>query len=670
MRFLTRYNLLDRPWARVIATLFALAFVPMANASDLPAVGDGEHLWLIQQAPAPKDDEDAGPQLKLYHLPANTDRYIATKLDPIAGELMPRGIAAGAGKLLFINTDRQLTTIRPVWSELLRASVYQKRTLTPLPEGCTLVALTMSERGPWALVKVESRELLKQLDEHSKKRAEPTEQELFNRAMGFPDDFDWGKPKEKVDPVQPSEEDAPADENAEPQDDGQPPVEPSDTDAEVLPETETEAETETEVETGAIDEPIVEPTLPAYRLIHLRNRQWLRSPLPENFVVPREVALLIRPGDSRPTLLVDTDMGFRRTASLVRYNPVAPAEHDDDTESTDAQAPPQDAAPAPGWNRVVTGMQLPPGRRWAAGLVNDWIVVARERYRSEQAASIDTFRLRGDWVEEVGGVNVSTGINARWALLAKQNEIGLIASPAPPPAEDAPAKQLPIIAMLAGLSLEGQPMFQTTEGIPQIMPIAEKQPSILDGNADLTIQIIAFIAAMFMMVMFYRRAPEQSQLDLPEHLVLASFGRRAMAGMVDLAPGFILASLIYGVTISEILFESWPGNGVEKAFAAMRPGFVVIGVTLLHTVICEFILARSLGKIVMSMYVADLNGKPAPPAPCLGRALSRAFELFAPLMILVAIISPARQRLGDILAKTIVVMRKPEPIKFDLDDDQ
>jgi uncharacterized RDD family membrane protein YckC len=175
---------------------------------------------------------------------------------------------------------------------------------------------------------------------------------------------------------------------------------------------------------------------------------------------------------------------------------------------------------------------------------------------------------------------------------------------------------------------------------------------------------------MFMMVMFYRRAPQQDQLDLPDHLVLASFSRRAIAGMIDLAPGFFLAGLIYDVSIGETVLESWPGNGIEKAFAAMRPGFVVIGVTLFHTTICEFILARSLGKIMMGMYVADLHGKPAPPMPCFGRALSRAFELFAPLMILVAVISPARQRLGDILAKTTVVMRKPEPPpELDKDDE-
>lgn len=663
MRFLSRDNTLNRPLALAIALFCAVAVVPAAIASDLPAASDGDHLWLVTQSPAPEDNEDAGPQLKIHHLPADTDRYIATKLDPVAGELMPRGVAAGDGRLLLVTKARQLITIRPVWSELLRQSVYQKRTLTPLPEGCTLVALTMGERGPWALVKVASRELLEQLDEQDEKKAGPTDQELLNRALGMPEDFNWGKPTDTPEQEAPTEggsaEEAPAEDDASPQSDDEAPVDSSETDEAALSDTEAYAQ--------AVIESTAKPALPAYRLIYLRNRQWVRSPLPDNFSAPGEVAMLIRPGDDRPTLLVDSNSSFRRIASLVRYNPVDPVEADADPESSETQAESQNDAVT--WNRVVTGMQLPPGRRWAADLVNGQIVIAIERYPPHDVASIDTFHLRDDRVHEIGSVNISTGENARWALMPMQNDIGLIASPPPPPAEDAASNQLPTIAMLAGLSLHGQPLIKNDEGVAALMPIAEKQPSIMDGNADLTIQIIAFIAAMFMMVMFYRRAPQQSQIDLPEHLVLASFGRRAMAGMIDLAPGFFLASLIYDVSVSETVLKSWPGNGVEKAFAAMRPGFVVIGVTLVHTVICEFILARSLGKILTGLYVADLNGKPAPPAPCLGRALSRAFELFAPLMILVAIISPARQRLGDILAKTIVVMRKPEPIKFDLDDE-
>lgn len=628
MRSRNRYNTLLILVAIAIVSCIAS---PGLYAGDLPATSDGEHVWLIQQDPAPADDADAEPELTLYHLPADTDRYLATKLDPIKGELMPRGLAVGDGRLLVVTSDRQLITIRPVWSELLRNWVYQQRTLTALPEGCTLLSLAMGERGPWALVQVQSRELLEQLDAREQQKDGPTDQQMLNKALGLPEDLQW-------------EEDAtPAEEE---------------TDAE---QGDGSSGTAEEEPAEAVEPEPAEPVkLPAYRLIQLRSSKWTNSPLPEDFDVPREARLLIRPSDDRPTILVDGNAGFQRMPQLVRYNPIVPV-----------QPPADEQADAPGWVRLVTGMQLRPGRQWSAALVNEQIVVALERYRPQEVVTIDTFLLRGDDAYEIGYVNISTGDNARWALFPRQNDIGLLASPAPAP--DPGQEQnnyLPTLALLAGLSMDGQPMFQDKEGRSQMMPIAEKKPTAFEGNADLIIQILAFITAMFMMVMFYRRAPQQDQLDLPDHLVLASFSRRAIAGMIDLAPGFFLAGLIYDVSIGETILESWPGNGIEKAFAAMRPGFVVIGVTLFHTTICEFILARSLGKIMMGMYVADLHGKPAPPMPCFGRALSRAFELFAPLMILVAVISPARQRLGDILAKTTVVMRKPEPPpELDKDDE-
>lgn len=626
-------------WLAVI-TLGLIATAPTTHAGDLPAASDGQHLWLIEQAPAPADDEGAGPQLTVYHLPTDTQTYLATKLDPIVGQLMPRGIAAGDGRLLIVTDDRQLITLRPIWSDLLRSWEYRQRALADLPKGCTLLSLAMGSRGPWALVQVQSRELLEQLDQVNENQPQATsDQQMLNRALGLPEDFQWGDSDDAA-----LEEETQSDEIDQPS-------EPSE-------------DTTDAGEQSDPAQPAVEAKLPAYRLIHLSGSKWVSSPLPKAFEMPREVRLLIRPGDDRPILLVDSDTASRHLPVLVRYNPVVPVAPKAAGQASDEAETDRDDASdkdAPAWVRMVTGMQLRPGRQWSADLIKGHVVIALERNRPQEVVTIDTFLLRGDDAYEIGHASVSTGDNARWALFAKQNDVGLIASSATGPIGK---NDVPPLALLTGLRMaDGQPMFQNEQGRASMVLIHEKTPTAFEGNADLVIQIMAFITAMFMMLMFYRRAPQQDQLDLPDHLALASLSRRAMAGVIDLAPGFILAGLIYNVTVGEVILESWPGNGIEKAFVAMRPGFVVIGVTLLHTTITEFILARSLGKILMGMYVSDLSGKPAPPMACFGRSLSRAFELFAPLMILVAVISPARQRLGDILAKTTVVMRKPDEIE-------
>ncbi|MEM9347778.1 MAG: RDD family protein [Planctomycetota bacterium] len=620
-------------WLSVL-TLAALYAALPTKAGDLPAASDGESLWLLDPTPPAQNDQGDEPELVFYHLPTDTKSYLAHKLDPIKGELMPRGLAAGDGRLLVITTDRKVTTIRPEWSELMRRYEYKARTLTALPEGCTLVALNIGERGPWALVQVQSRELLEKLDETSKQKQPDTgltDQQMLNRALGLPDGLEWidGEPYEPEKQTEDIQE-----------------QEPEAAEAQVA---------------DKVAEPAEEPKLPAYRLIHLRSSQWASVPLPGNFEMPREAALLTRPGEDRPTLLIDSDTP--RGPMLTRYNPVEPVQIFTGTKDE------KSLSQKPAWTKLTTGMQLSPGRQWSAELINGQVIVALERFRPREVVTIDTFLLHGDDAYEIGTVNISIGDNARWALLPKQNDIGLIASPAPPPDPEA-TNRLPTLALLAGLSLDGQALFQNDQGSALLMPIAEKKPTLFDGNADLFIQIMTFIIVMLVMLMFYRRAPQPDQLDLPDHLVPASLGRRAIGVMIDLAPGLFISGLIYDVTVSEILIDSWPGNMKEKAFAAMRPAFVVIGITLVHTTVCEFILARSLGKILMGMYVADLSGKPAPPMPCLGRALSRAFELFAPLMILVAVISPAGQRLGDILAKTTVVMRKPEPLPDPEDDNE
>ncbi|MGB0766315.1 MAG: RDD family protein, partial [Phycisphaeraceae bacterium] len=388
---------------------------------------------------------------------------------------------------------------------------------------------------------------------------------------------------------------------------------------------------------------------------------------PDQLVDPREVKMFFRVGDDRPTLVADRAEAADRTSRVVRYSPIA--------EESSADGEPDSAAQASAslWSESMLTPSVWSGRLWDAACVDDHVVVGIERYRPRSSVAVDTYLLREDQSIGVGPILLPVGEGARWSLVPWRRSVALVAAPRPAPETPLPESTPETVALLSAVTLNGQPVIPENAADPTnpIVSIYEKPVSAMDGNADLLIQIIALVAAMTTMVMFYRRAPRADQIDLPDHLALASFSRRALAGMIDLAPGFWLATLLYDVTINETVLYAWPGNGVEKAFAAMRPGFVVIGVTLVHTTIMEFIFARSIGKFAMGLYVADLRGKPAPPGPSLGRAVSRVFELFAPLMIIIAVVSPARQRLGDILAKTTVVMAKPKPPEEqDRDDDR
>lgn len=46
--------------------------------------------------------------------------------------------------------------------------------------------------------------------------------------------------------------------------------------------------------------------------------------------------------------------------------------------------------------------------------------------------------------------------------------------------------------------------------------------------------------------------------------------------------------------------------------------------------------------------------------PSLVRSLMRILDMVAPLMIFLPVLTPYRQRIGDVLAKTIIVCRTPD----------
>lgn len=662
----------------VVLSLLVFAAVP-AWPRDLQAVSDGMNLWLVTQD---RDDAQGQGQGRLiYHTDADQPLGQLRKLDPLPGQLMPRGIAAGDGRLLMIDEDRQLVTIRPVWSPLLRRSSYDKQTIAKLPEGCTLLSLAIGSRGPWALVKVEDPKLLAKLDQTEKAHpAHGGDRRLLNRALKLPDSF--------VPPGQESDEQPPQNEaqegatqedetgDAEAQDaDGQQATtsSPSDDSADELPVDTTPDIGQGQGQDGSIDQP--EPKTPAYRLVHLAAGRWVSVPLPEGFVDPKYVVLLMRDEAERPTLLVEPDASAADRNALLRYTPVLPIIRPSETAPPieaggDDESDPQaiDASLATEKNQAlawaVNTISPRPGigRLWSAALIDGQVVYAVEAWRSTESLGIDAYLLRGDTATGLGQLALSTEGKARWSALPWAGGVGAVAMPGPILQNSYPqAEGTSSFAGLVSLGLDGDMKGWNELGQTQLI-LAPVQPSKHDQNADLYIQIGTFLLAMTLLLTVWAkgRLPRPEQIDLPEHIVLASFFRRIMAGLIDLMPGFLIASLLYDTSINETMLF-WPGNGVDKVLSAMRPGFTVILVTVAHTAVTELIIARSLGKWVTGLYVTDLSGRPAAPLPAFVRGLSRVFDLLAPLMLVVALISPARQRLGDILVKTTVVMRKPEP---------
>lgn len=632
---------------------------------DLPAVSDGRHVWLIQPG---EGEGGESPELKLYHHPE------ALKLDPqrlvivlpeavpIEGKLMPRGVAAGQGRLVVVLEDRRVVALRPSLSGLTGAWEYSETRLTELPEGLGLRSLAVTEDGVWALVRVEMRSTLEALEPAADRQGDVpagVEGFLFRSLLGLPPGADLTLPGEALpqddgaeqsgegagaeEPGEASGEDQdapratpPGNADLEQADPEQADVEPSDS---TVPAGVGAAAAQPAQPEPQVDEPFV----PVYRLIHLKQGRWQSHPLPDTFGQPQQARLLARPDHAVPVIVVRYSTS--PSASIVVLQS---AEQDEDQ--------PSDAAAQPDEQWTSHSYRLMDIRNWSAAVVQGQVVVGIERARDDTRIDVDFYLLRGG---RTAGADISrlvlpTNGAGRWAMLGVDGRAGVLTVPGPllKPYADGSAAPLTLAGWRSS-SLDGSID-------AQILPVMTHQPTPLEANLDWLLQIITYVAALLLMMMFWRRSPGDGQLHLPERVVLASIDKRIISGLIDLLPGLIIASAIYQISWVEIA-QLWPGTPTDKTLRAMRPGLVVIGITVVHTTLFELITARSIGKWLTGLYVSDFRGKPAPPGASAVRSVLRVLDMIALLLLIIPLISPARQRLGDILARTIVVTRLPDP---------
>lgn len=147
------------------------------------------------------------------------------------------------------------------------------------------------------------------------------------------------------------------------------------------------------------------------------------------------------------------------------------------------------------------------------------------------------------------------------------------------------------------------------------------------------------------------RRDEEAILILAEKRVrIAPMARRMIAGLIDLWPVLATAAWLM------------PWSDMEDMSATLRLtrtlAWLLVGTSayLVLTTALELLLGRSLGKLICRLRVVGLDGEPASKSAVVVRNLVRPIDVFPgmPLVILV-LFTPLRQRLGDVLAGTVVV---------------
>ncbi|HET9110863.1 MAG TPA: RDD family protein [Ktedonobacterales bacterium] len=153
-------------------------------------------------------------------------------------------------------------------------------------------------------------------------------------------------------------------------------------------------------------------------------------------------------------------------------------------------------------------------------------------------------------------------------------------------------------------------------------------------------------------------APGLAAADVPR-----AFGRRILALMVDLLALSLvnsLVNLVFGVThVTSGTPVSAFGAGVTQFTTASDVGWAwPVVMMLVYFVGLEALFGATIGKWLLSLRVTDRDGRRPAFWPVVIRNLARlvdALPIFYLVGGVIALSSPLRQRLGDRLARTVVI---------------
>jgi len=179
------------------------------------------------------------------------------------------------------------------------------------------------------------------------------------------------------------------------------------------------------------------------------------------------------------------------------------------------------------------------------------------------------------------------------------------------------------------------------------------------------------LTALTFLLVFRRRREFLSALaDLPEYVQLASLGRRTAAACIDLIPALAAAYSVVPFDIYQII--NFLINIQQESHALVdNPEllklFTFLGVLYLfwigYLTFSETLLSSTPGKLILQLIVLTENLTPLTPKEALVRNILRLLEFHIVMLFLgffLALISHRRQRLGDLVARSIVVTKTPE----------
>lgn len=585
----------------VWACLAMMLWAGPVFAQGLVAAADGSGTWVLSPEP------DRPGVFTLSHRAHSDPPTQINKVQTLRGDVMPNCVAARGHTLWIIYPDGEVQTIAAEPSILQDGWTYRTRVEPSLPRGVSVRATAVTATGPWVLVRVEERGVLRELESlgvaSRTARDDDASRRRRNLALGLPPGYGIeDKPDWHTTP-------GPWDESrAQPRG-------------------------ETPEAAGEATKPAA-LALPVDRLLQLEHGRWRVHPLPGGWAHGAKAWLVTGGGQSDHPTLVARASGRvdRQNAMFDVYQPI-------------------DGEPL-AWRHQPYALDDEPEHAGTAFIgVESQLVSARFMFDAGLLLA-DLSVLRGGKVMPVGRMELRDVSPNAWALLGIGNAAGLIARPSDEKQAGNPATTH-LRFQWTQMDIRGKTVLDQTG-------LAMKVRGPMDDLMQYI--MLAFIAVLVtvLMLAFWRRDASWNKLELPDTLVVADLGRRAVAAAIDMAPGMLGVMFYYGLNFEELMLR-WPGNGLAHTLEQITPGGIVIAAFVAHTTISELFYARTLGKLITGLRTTALDGSRPHLWQLLVRGLLKTLDLIpgAWLLLMLPVIAPHRQRLGDLVGRTVVVCDAP-----------
>lgn len=193
---------------------------------------------------------------------------------------------------------------------------------------------------------------------------------------------------------------------------------------------------------------------------------------------------------------------------------------------------------------------------------------------------------------------------------------------------------------------------------PLAIESGETPNSQIGENLLVACTIVLFLLAL------WRGNRKLVVVKIPAKTRLALLRLRVFAALIDLGCSIFVVVLAFGLYRDQQwmnLWARWKMTIGQPEFWFRAPELITImSLYLAHVTISELLTGRTLGKTILGLRVIGMNGEKAQPVTIVIRNLIRIIEILMPLLLLYPYCNTLRQRLGDVIARSMVIQDLPQ----------